>query len=223
MYYLMAFVSLHYFAPAMVLPLAAFWRVHRVRDWGARAGLALGACALLALVSLGLALPRTTAIYTATREVGRSIDASAVEGYDEMTAGAFRSTLLFESLFELGWKPSVPGEHYAGGALAWNHYARRPGPGGPSVDPTYALRPADGSPLPPGAELVAEDEHHRLVALDPERWAADRARHPRGSTWRGVWDVPRDILFGRERARDRYTVIDVKGLVKGLIPKDDPR
>lgn len=218
MYYLIAFVSLHYFVPAMLLPLAAFWRVHRVSDWRMRRGLALAACWALALGSLALGLPTSTAIYTASREVGRTLDASLVEGYGEMRAGAFASTALLSQLFVPGWTPTVPSEHYAGAPPAWNYYAHRRGPGAPA--PVYQLRPLDSLEPPPAEAVeIAADERWQLLALDPARWAADRARRPAGSSWRSVYDVPRDILFGRRAAYDRYTVIDLKR----LLSKEDPR
>ena len=218
MYYLIAFVSLHYFVPAMVLPLAAFWRVHRLGDWRARRGPALAVCCSLALVSLLLGLPTSTAIYTATREVGRTIDASRVGGYEVMRAEAFASSGLLTELFVPGWTPTVPDEHYAGAPPAWYYYAHHRGPAAPT--PVYELRPVDSlEPLPAEAVRVAADEHWQLVALDPARWAEHRTLSPPGSSWRSVYDVPRDILFGRRGASDRYTLIDVKG----LLSKEDPR
>jgi hypothetical protein len=222
MYYLMAFVSLHYFAPAMLLPLAAFWRMHQPAGWRApRAGLAL--CAALAVVSLVLGLPTTTAIYTGTRTVGASIDASRLAGYAEMRAAYFRGLDLLDGLFTAGWTPSVPGEHYAGSALAFGFYAQRAR--SPADPATYAFFPVDedgagaGGAPPEGAERVASADGLELYALDPARWQEHRRWRPAGSRWREVYDVPRDILFGRERAFERYDILDAKG----LLSRKDPR
>ena len=215
MYYLMAFVSLHYFVPAMVLPLVAFWRVQRTVDWRGK-GPVFVTCAGLVLLSIALGLPKTPSIYTATREVGARIDASAIDGYDGMTADYFRSAQLLEQLFVPGWTPSVPEEHYAGGSLAWNYYAQRARRALRAPPPTYLLAPRGAEPpksLPEAAELVAENEDAQLWAVDPTVWEAHRALRPLGSTWQRVYDVPRDILFGRPRAFERYTIFDIKDLL----------
>jgi hypothetical protein len=215
-YYFMAFVSLHYFAPAMLLPLAAFWRIHRPSDWRARRALLAGSGAL-ALLSIALALPTTAAIYTGSREVGASLDASRLEGYARMRAPYFKSIELLRELFVPGWTPSVPAEHYCGSPLSWNYYAQRARePGDPA---TYLLLPEGGEPPPERAELVASDGWSALYALDPERWRAQRAWRPPGSSGPAVYGVPRDILFKRKRAFERYDILDVESLLSGKPPR----
>jgi hypothetical protein len=213
MYYLMAFVSLHYFVPAMVLPLAAFWRAERPALWK-RERPALAGCALLALVSLALALPRTTAIYTGTRTVGAQLDASRLAGYDSMEASYFRGMQLLEQLFIPGWNHDVPERAYAGAALSWSFYAQR----APEEQPAnYILADADAPP-PANTLKLAEDGEAALYVVDEERWAEHRGMHPAGSTGNPIYAVPRDIMFRRERAFERFHIIDVKGLVSRKEP-----
>ena len=115
-------------------------------------------------------------------------------------------------LFEPGWARSVPAEHYAGSALAWSFYAQRArAPGDPAI---YAFLSADApEAAPAGAALVASDGELALYALDAAEWKAHQSWLPAGSSWQKVYDVPRDILFERERAFERYDILDAKGLL----------
>ncbi len=213
-YYLMAFVSLHYFVPAMVLPLAIFWRSQRTVEW--KLGLpAVAACAGLALFAIVVALPRSAAIYTGTRTVGASLDASRLEGYEHMDASYFRGMQLLEDLFVPGWGLDVPQTAYAGAALSWSFYAQRAPRD--EQETTYVLANAK-TPAPKGALRVATDGEASLWVLDEDCWESHRTMQPAGSRGHSVYAVPRDLLFRRQRAFERYRIIDVKGLISRRDP-----
>ena len=196
MYYVIVYVSLHYFVPAMILPLVAFWRIHRARDWSVAP---VAACFVAATVSLVLGLPKGTGIYTGTRQVGATMDVTAFGGYARMEPEPFRAIMLLEELFVDGWLPEVPDEAYAGAALSWNYYAHAAGDGIPK---TYRLAPAGGGA--PGIDPVADNEVAELFVLDPDRWQEHRTLQPIGSQGRGVYAVPRDMLFRRPPVRERF-------------------
>jgi hypothetical protein len=143
---------------------------------------------------------------------------SQLAGYAEMRATYFRGLDLLGKLFVPGWTPSVPAEHYAGSPLSWSYYAQHAR--SPADPATYALVPAGGpAAAPAGAELVASDGAHELYAIDAAGWEAHKRWRPAGSSWREVYDVPRDILFQRQRAFERYDILDAKG----LLSRKDPR
>ena len=214
MYYLMAFVSLHYFAPAMILPLVIFWRGQRVALWE-RPRAAVAACLACALVAVGLALPAGADIYTGTREVGASLDASGLGGYDEMAPEYFSGMALLEELFTPGSDAAVPESAYAGASLSWSYYAQRAASDERPIN--YVLTSAD-TPAPDGAVRVAGDGAAALYVLDDERWEAHRSMRPAGSQGRSIYAVPRDLLFPTARAFERYAIIDVKGLLSQRAP-----
>lgn len=210
-YYAIAFVSLHYFVPAMLLPLAIFWRHARTREPESHAAPPRAAYPLafaLALASVALALPRTSAIYTAAREVGESIEVRGLADYEDMQPGAFRAADLLAGLFTLGWLPQVPAEAYAGSPLAWNHYARRAPPGVPKVHLLLGREAGPG----PGVALSRNDTAS-LHVLDPGAWEAQRVRRPRDCRGLGLYDIPRDVLFGRPQAAERFRILDVPALL----------
>jgi hypothetical protein len=209
MYYLMAFVSLHYFVPAMILPLAVFWRMQRTAEW--KGGLVpAAACGTLVVTAIVLALPRTTSIYTATRSVGARLDASDLAGYEDMDASYFRGMQLLEELFLPGWKLRVPEQAYAGAALSWSFYAQRTPPS--EDETTYVLARAE-TPPPKDALQVASNGETTLYVLDEATWDEHRTMRPEGSRGRGIYSVPRDLLFRRDRAFQRFAIIDIKGLL----------
>lgn len=209
MYYFMAFVSLHYFVPAMLLPLAAFWRHHRPEEWASPQPMLL-ACYVAAFVTLGLGTPRGSAIYLGTRQVGMSIDTRRLPGYDSMQADYFSSMDLIEQLFTPGWRPEVPRQAYAGSAAAWNFYSRR-APADARLN--YVLQPLH-APAPAGAQRVAGDEVAALWVLDDAVWEAHRALQPLDSNGRPLYKVSRDVLFHRQAAFEELPIIDVKALLQ---------
>jgi len=132
-----------------------------------------------------------------------------------MEPAYFRGMQLLEDLFLPGWKHEVPGQAYAGAALSWSFYAQR----APKDEQrtNYVLAGA-GDPAPEGALRVASNDEAALYVLDEARWESHRRMQPAGSQGRALYAVPRDLLFHRQRAFQRYQIIDVKG----LISKKDP-
>jgi len=209
MYYFMAFVALHYFVPAMLLPLVAFWRHHRLERWAKPEPMLL-ACYFAALVALGLGTPQGSAIYTGTREVGSTVDARGLPGYATMEPQYFHGMDLLEQLFVPGWNPEVPARAYAGSAAAWSFYAQRARPG---TRREYALLPPH-TPAPPGGQRIAANEDAVLYVRDRAAWEAQRALQPADSNGRALYAVPRDVLFHREGAFEALRIIDIKDLLK---------
>jgi hypothetical protein len=147
-FYVQRRVGLHYFAPAMVLPLAVFWRMVPALPGSRylRAGVVVAAVAALAV-----SLPAETAPHAASRTVGLRIE-DRLDGYDASLPSAFRRSTLLASLFPGVSHPSVPRDAYGGSPLAWFYYAHRSDMSGKA---TYWLQRA-GDPPPPGARLLSE-------------------------------------------------------------------
>jgi hypothetical protein len=201
-FYALAYVSLHYFVPVMLTPLVFFWRARLVSVAEGRPLLSSGAfasCALLASLSVVLALPASSAIYTSSRDVGELVALEGLEGYERCEPAAFEASDLLAKVFTPGWNPKVPGEAHAGSSIAWNFYAQRararPG------ERVFVLRANDLAPR--DAPAIEENASARLYVLDERRARELRALQPTNSLGRSLYLVPRAVLFGRREAAQR--------------------
>jgi len=208
MYYLMASIALHYFVPAMILPLVAFWRFHRTQEWAVgTAALCLGGAA----VSFWFALPAGSAIFTGTRMIGQSIEVVNLADYEAMSPRMFVASERLHSLFPPDRHPDVPDSLYGGSALAWMYYATRLGRGGEGEGEAeggghtgrdnYLL----GGPNrePDGAALLFQDSVASVFVRSADQWRADGRMMPLKSLGREVYRIPRDVLFLRREILDR--------------------
>ena len=224
LFYFMAFVSLHYFVPAMLLPLVAFFAHHRSREWRLRApaSAAAAACAALALLA---ASPQGTAIYTQSRELGEQIEFRGLPDYRTMQPGWADAIDLLganagDSRCETGLFPRdgeawVPSRNYGGSPLSWSYYARRGGRVGGEVN--YVVAPADAE-APRGAQPHAARGGVAVYVRDPERWQRHLTAVPAGSIGRSVYALPRDVMFRRREAVvDDMVVIDLVATVRALV------
>jgi hypothetical protein len=216
MYYLIAYVSLHYFVAVMVLPVVFFWRQYAVQPWRSPRLMAV-ACLAAAGTSIALALPASSAIHTAARDIGETIDVGRLQGYGKMEAAAFRSSELLGTLFHSDSHHEVPDRSYGGSLLAWHYYAER-ATGGDSVK-NYYLQP-DGPP-PEGTTLVAANETAALFVKDRELWESHQRLHPAGSQGPAIYTMSRDILFGRGNASRQHRIIHLKARLEKLFQPAD--
>ena len=151
-FYPMGALSLHYFVPVMILPIAAFWRTHgSTIEW--RKGTLVASGVALA-VAIGLSLPTGTAVYDGSRLIGERIDASAYSGYHANDPAALRAAAVLGALFPTDAHPDVPARRYGDSPLAWNYYAQQRKS---AAVTSYVLTPA-GAAVPPGAVAVGRTE-----------------------------------------------------------------
>jgi hypothetical protein len=220
MYYVMGFVSLHYFVPVMVLPVAVFWRAHGGDDWGPLPWLA---CCAAAALSLWLALPASHAIYTGTRVVGQRIETVGFSGYARMAPLPFLASQRLEALFPKDMDPAVPEHAYGGSPLAWlyyskqreiSHEARRK-----LARPSYRLsHPA--SPRPWGVQEVHRDEVAAVYVYDEAQWQADRLSTPSTSKGKPVFAAARNRLFNHGEASERPGFFSPGEWLLGLLERE---
>ena len=184
-------VALHYFIPAMVLPLAVFWRMDILFTTRLR-NLALGATAAGGLLALVLSWPSSLKPMTTTRLVGSSIE-DRIGGYDRSDAKALARTELLHRLFPRMYEQRVPDRAYGGSPLAWYFYANRPR-GAQKVN--YVMQTATDV-APAGASLVASEDGVSLYVLDQKVWAEHLALRPPLSAANPVYLVPKFTLFAK--------------------------
>lgn len=205
LYFVMAYYSLHYFVPSMVLLLLVFWRSELGSTVTAERGPWFPPlAAALVVVALYVSWPAEHGIYTAARDIGIRLDVSRIAGYDVSATSAFVHTDDLSQLFPTDIDPAVPGQQYGGSPLAFYAYAHMPAAAG--VDKHYLVEPrADGS---------AWD----VRVLDAAQYARDRVAHPPGSRGAALYDVPRNLMFMRTADGAGFPVLDFRPLAKRLFP-----
>lgn len=208
-FYVQAYVSLHHFVPAMLLPLAAFWRSGFAAEPTSAPRTRLAVAAGLAL-SLWLSWPASWTPLVHARHIGERLQAR-VEGYERSAPASLAAASALRHLFPPGLAPQVPGESYGGSPYIWNRYANR---AGDERAPTanYWLAPEQLEP-PPGAERVASENGFALYVRSREEWSADAHKplpHPPGAA---LYTIDRGRLFlGAKPRSEGPTIYDLRAL-----------
>jgi hypothetical protein len=184
-FYVQGRVSLHYFVPAMVLPLAVFWRMVPAAFPTRRLAPVVAGAALLALVA---SLPRHTDPHLAARAVGARIE-DRLPGYDVAAPAALRRSELLSTLFPRDAHHTVPDSSYGGSPLSWYYYAHR----APATRRVAYVLASDSLP-PAGTLRVASAHGIGLFLADPAALAQDRALRPASGIAR-LYRIDKRTLF----------------------------
>jgi hypothetical protein len=185
-FYVQAFIALHHFMPAMVLPMVVFWRMALAGAWRWRAHAAL----LAASVSLVVSLPRSAALGRSTRTIGQTI--AARYGPDGDAWRPRRWALPgVSSLFLLDWDVSRPDVERVGEPAALLYYSTREPANDAAVN--YVIQPI-GTIAPPGFTAVARDERVVAFVQDTARWRRERFSPPRTDYRARIYDIPRTSM-----------------------------
>jgi hypothetical protein len=189
-FYVPAFVSLHHYVPAMILPLIVLWRLvlhHTVT---------LRPAALTAVVTavmLWLSLPQHFGINRLFRDIGTRT-AYLIGDYLGDYHGyrsAMQGTSLIENFFPYEWNvPDAAREVVGGYQLVY--YAQTSGTPAPGTN--YLLLPQDAS-APNGFTLLKRDQRGSAWVRDRARWDQDRY-HPASTEYRSwLYRISRETSF----------------------------
>jgi hypothetical protein len=204
--YIQAYASLHYYIPAMLLPLVVYWRTEWVAPEQRR--ILYAATASAALVALWISWPVSAAPYLAARQVGAAVE-DRVGGYEISSAEQFRASALLNKLLPPDWDPSVPRNAHGGSALTWNFYAHVRD----DAPPNYILARA-AEPAPADASQVATDGEFSLFVRDTAVWAHHRGIRPHSPAGARVYQIPRAVLF--KSGSDDLRIFNVKRILRKL-------
>ncbi|MBI4817807.1 MAG: hypothetical protein HY791_16215 [Deltaproteobacteria bacterium] len=210
-FYALAFGSLHYFVPAMLLPIGAFFRSY---SDSLERGPGRWVCVAAAAIGLMLAWPRESGVYSRAREVGSVIDTSQLGSYARMDPSLYRAAEALSILFADDSNDQVPAKSYGVSPLALLHYSATS-----AREKLFLLAPA-GTSTPGFAralDRVGELEGTAVWVGDRvawERWRAD-ANVP-GSRGSRRLEISRHILFGRkQKAGAEFRILEIKKIFSG--------
>lgn len=211
--FVQGYISLHHLVPAMILPVVVAARAGDGQSSGRRLAPVWVAAGVVAVV---LSLPRSFAIHTAGREIGRTIFARTGD-YRHLDPRVFNASTLLAQLFPYDWDPAVP-TVYGGSPLVWNHYARRDGD---SAGANYVLQ-WDSLPAPPGFRLVARDSVAALWVGDETAWTTHRTLTPPTPAGSATYAVARGTLFRSVPRGNGPAVVSVIDLLERAGVDVDP-
>lgn len=207
-FYLPSFIALHFYIPAMILPLTVFWRVvlrGRSRPWLA------WTTAIVAALSLIASLPRDFTLNRYMRDIAdaTSYDLGDYYGNADAQRDAVAGVPLLLALFRAGWDIDDPATELRGSPLAIIHYAQqhpaRPG------EANYIVQPA-AKPAPAGATLVSSDENGAVYVMDVDRWHRDRYGSFRVDWKSRLYDLSRETQHPYVGRRTGNYTVDLRKL-----------
>lgn len=218
-FYCLAFISLHHFAPAMLLPLVVFWRREGQRETRTPFPLNLAVAAGLAVAVLA-ALPRSMTPFRANREIAKSIafDAGNVTGY-ALVRNTFDASRALDSLFTPYYRVTDPQVDRVGDPLSIAWYAQLARPSRDSA--TWIVQP-EARNAPAGTKPLGAARGFALYTRDAG--ATDRLRHspPPPDARSPLYDVPRTTLF-QHLGRDAGVVqLDLRHVVCSVLRDAGP-
>lgn len=200
-FYVVAFVVLHHFTPAMVLPLVVFWRVV-LR--GSCRPVVTGATAAAAAVALVMVQPRCYLIDRTMRTIGHTAryEIGNYDGSYVRYREAFEQKGLFDSLFRPWYQVENPSAELIGSAWLLVHYSAR----GDTPAINYIVRSAR-EPAPAGFTRVADNGTGAVYVKDAGRWERDRYSPPRTDCRSPSLEIPKETIHERWGApAGNYTV-----------------
>ena len=195
-FYIQAATVLHYYIPAMLIPVAIHWRGLGARASAGWRWATLAGC----LAALAISWPTSILPVTDTRRTSFSL-LIRERGYLEFDPQYFVKNRLLNELFR-DLPASVKGETREGGALAFQRHARR----GQAVDAStnYVLQPSSLAP-PATFALLATDGASSLYSRSDSIRRIDGARRPVESSIAAVYRIPRSEAQRARLATDgRY-------------------
>ncbi len=200
--------NLHYFAPAMILPLSAWLLARRAAPRGTALMAALG----LGLASVALCLPRTGAVVTAARTAGGAIDLAGVPGYESFEPAALRATDALALFFASDHDLAVPERLYGGSPLSWNYHSRR---AGPAAEKIMAVLP-EGVAAAEGAVEIGRASGFVAWVMNPAAWEDMQAMKPRDTRGPRFLIASKERMFGSRELEKRPGVIDLREIQRAL-------
>ena len=190
-FYMVAFVVLHHFLLAMVLPLAVFWRVMLRQS---RKPVIVSITIAAACVAMFMVQPRCYVIDRTMQIIGQatSYEIGDYNGKYASYLEAFKQKGLLDSLFRPWYYVEDHSAELIGSSWVLIRYAAQRN----SSTTNYIVRPSDQQP-PPGFTKVADNGTGTVYVKDAERWWQDRHSPPRTDCRSPVLEIPKETIHSR--------------------------
>jgi hypothetical protein len=215
-FYMLAFISLHHFAPAMLLPLAVLWRYEATQETGSSNRLRLAVLAGV-VVAVAAALPRSLTPFRATRELAQQIafDPGRVTGA-QLFSNTFDASRALDSLFSPYFMVADPQAERVGDPLSLAWYATL---ANPSRESARYLVQAQSAEAPAGTTRIGTARGFVLYTRDVTAWRQQRGQPPPPDVRSRLYDVSRTTLFQHLGRRAGVYQVDVKELACRVLPR----
>lgn len=214
LFYSLAFIALHHFAPVMLLPIVAYWRW--VLDDAERGGRRQRALVALGVaVAAWSALPNDFRVFRESRAVGQELDYRIGRysgGYADYRT-AFEGRTILDSLFAPYWQDVDSLHERTAGPWVLIHYAAASFKAADERE--YSVRRVDDqSGMSARAqERVAVDGDIGLFVADRSRWIQQRHSPPAEAPRPWIYAIPRTTLFRHLGVAAGAYQIDLKALL----------
>jgi hypothetical protein len=192
--YIQSQTALHHFIPAMLLPLAVFWRL--ANSPATQRGYAFPVAVVAsALIAFTLSLPRSFHLFVEAGATGSLIDDRFPQNH--LNPPGYAGLPILATMF------SEPGEKRRNEAavspLTLRFYShRRPAA---AVPPAYVLQ-SPGIAAPQASAVVASDSEAVLYALSDSIWKKHRAMRPVAETGSPIYRIPPQSRLRNRTLRD---------------------
>ena len=203
--YLQAYSKLHYYVPAMLLPIALYWRV-APRERRQRSDWRVAALAGLAGAVI-LALPRRATPMTWARRIASEIQLR-VAGYEISAPEEFRAADTLILLFPMPWDRRVP-NMLAGSPLVWNYYLLH-NLGVPSTRTNYVVQPVSMQ-LPAGFHSIGQQDGFTMLVRSDSLLAKDRSQRLPVNPGSPLFQFSHGMLFNYATASNGAPIHDLIG------------
>lgn len=188
-FYIQGYTVLHYYIPAMILPLVVFWRIERFSRQVRPVFFGM-ATVLFGLLAFGFSLPANPKIDLSGRQVGSGIRV-ATGDYQNLDSTVYRSSMLLANIFPYDWDPLVPYLSYGASPLVLNYYAHHPSS---AVEPVILIQ--DQAKAPPlGWGLLLSQEHFRIYVRDLQILKNLQGLRPPTPAGSPLYSLPRGLIF----------------------------
>lgn len=196
-----AYVSLHYFVPTMLLPLVVHWRFDEARKIAVQFALMVG-CTF----ALWTAIPTELRCPTDMREIAATL-AVDIDGYEDVGHDVLRAADLLYAVHPPIGAYEVPERAFGTSSLALLRYASKT----PRPQPPVLLLTAADAQRPDGAREAARGGGAVLYVLDEATLRNNRARRPRVPAATRLYAIEPAMLFV-SRNISTAKVLDLKPL-----------
>ncbi len=188
-FYIQGYTVLHYYIPAMILPLVVFWRIDRFNKQVRPVVFGM-ASLLLGFLAFYLSLPANPEIDLSGRQVGSAIRV-ATGDYQNLDSTVYRSSMLLAKIFPYDWDPLVPYLSYGASPLVLNYYAHHPSS---AVDTVILIQ--DQAKAPPlGWGLLLSQEQFHIYVRDLKTLKDLQGLRPPTPAGSLLYSLPRGLIF----------------------------